>query len=81
MDLKVTLSRQPRVPSWWRDDWHGAELVLQHGGAPYLTLRALVRLRPFRVIAVRRRQLADSRLHGPEQEWTWPPRRPEPDRA
>jgi hypothetical protein len=47
-------------------------------GQPRLTVRALVRLRPFRVIAVRRRQLRDGRLDGAEREWTWPPRRQGP---
>lgn len=76
MDVNVTVSWQPRVPRWWRDDWHAFELALQRSGRPFLTLKLLVRLRPPRVIAVRRRQLPDSRLSGPEREWTWPPRWP-----
>lgn len=75
MELKLSVDL-PR-----RTDWHEAEFQLRLDSAPRLTVKALVRLRPFRVIAVRRRQLADSRLDGPEQEWTWPPRRPAPAEA
>lgn len=50
-------------------DWHEAEFQLRLDSAPRLTARAMIR------------QLADSRLAGPEQEWTWPPRRPVPPEA
>lgn len=72
MDLRLSVGLPCRA------DWHEAEFQWRLAGQPRLTVRALVRLRPFRVIAVRRRQLRDGRLDGAEREWTWPPRRQGP---
>lgn len=56
MDVRLSVD-MPRST-----DWHEAEFQLRLDTQPRLTVRALARLRPFRVIVVRRRQLADSRL-------------------